>query len=137
MASTDSREKQIAVKHGAVKRAIQASNSKASKKAKDSIKKKGTASYKEQYLKGSKQGFTKSDYGVGKGAAIPYQVGTNTAKVSKGIKTRPKPVDRGWDKPPKFPPGKPKPMPRPTPRSGAVFRALTKSISPGKRRQEV
>lgn len=34
--------------------------------------------YKEQYIKGEKEGFTKSDYGAEKGAAIPYQIGTTT-----------------------------------------------------------
>lgn len=41
--------------------------------------------YQEKYIKGEKEGFTKSDYGVGAGAAIPYQIGSKT-KTYKGNK---------------------------------------------------
>jgi hypothetical protein len=38
--------------------------------------------YNTQAIKGAKEGFTPSDYGVGAGAAIPYQIGESKATAS-------------------------------------------------------
>ena len=41
-----------------------------------------TQNYNTQAIKGADQGFTPSDYGVGAGAAIPYQIGTTSNTAS-------------------------------------------------------
>lgn len=75
----------------AIKRRLAKSNKKARAKAKGKINKKkgGTKSYKEQYIRGKSQGYSQSDYGVGAGAAIPYQIARRSETVS-----RPKPKKR-------------------------------------------
>lgn len=50
--------------------------------------------YSTQVIKGADKGFAKSDYGVGDGAAIPYQIGNQQATVSAKYvppKAKPKP----------------------------------------------
>lgn len=97
MANT--RIKEIREKERAIARRLEISNAKNLKNAK-----KGK-NYTTQYIKGAREGFSRSDYGAGEaGAAIPYQVGTKTQKKTSRP-TRPpisvepgKPTTPGWGK---------------------------------------
>lgn len=93
-----SRENEIASKRGAIERrlnqksaagknsATQAANIEAAKLRRQNKGGKVTKSYTTDYIKGDKEGFSRSDFGVGKGAAIPYQIGTKTDKVIKDVR---------------------------------------------------
>lgn len=88
------RSQEIKAKEDAIKKRLDAANKPAAAKAtanvaRDlaSLKKKGktgtaSSSYSAKSILGADKGFTKSDYGVGSGAAIPYQIGNTTKKVS-------------------------------------------------------
>jgi hypothetical protein len=80
------RSKEIAKRERAIKDRLSKNNAANLKKAKV-----GKA-YNYEYLKDEREGFTDSDYGVGDGAAIPYQIGS--AKVTKPKKGSPKPPPR-------------------------------------------
>lgn len=106
------RDQQIKAKEDAIKRRLASDSSKAKATAQSKVNKAAaaraklgkygtvTGSYDTKKILGSKEGFSKSDYGVGAGAAIPYQIGSGKGSVSKTI-----------NKP------KPKPKPRPKPKS--------------------
>jgi nucleoid-associated protein YgaU len=106
--ASPSRDAQIKAKEDAIKRKLAKDSSgdkaKALKLAQAKAKlapgtgKKFTAQYTTKNILGEDKGFSKSDYGVGAGAAIPYQIGSGRASVS-ATATKPKP--------------KPKPKPRP------------------------
>lgn len=58
-----------------------------------------TQQYATQSIKGADKGFSKSDYGVGAGAAIPYQIGSGQSTASAtynppGTKPKPKPTNK-------------------------------------------
>ncbi len=100
--SDPSRSSQIRSKEAAITRRLSEVNSKNKKTASRAVmsgaiklkkaKKYGTItkSYDTQKILGADKGFTKSDYGVGSGAAIPYQIGAGKGKVSATV-ARPKP----------------------------------------------
>ncbi|MGS2592248.1 hypothetical protein [Streptomyces hebeiensis] len=75
------RKTEISMREAAIKRRLAKANNDARNKTIKSIdpKKGGTKSYTTQSIK-TGGGFTKSDYGVGSGAAIPYQL-SNTKKT--------------------------------------------------------
>lgn len=50
---------------------------------------KKPVNYSQQSLKGRAEGFTESDFGAGKGAAIPYQI-KSTTSVAKPVTGRTK-----------------------------------------------
>lgn len=105
------REKEIAVKRGAVQRKLDKSNNKVLQDAKKKLPKKGGKKDVDiKYIKGSDSGFTSSDFGAGNaGPGIPYQIGTKKKTVFKGSKYAPKPEK---PKPPKRPlPTWPRPKP--------------------------
>ena len=78
------RQSEIAAKKGAIERKLQAENRARQAKAFKGIdsKKGGIATYVSKGITKGK-GFTESDYGVGKGAAIPYQLSDATKTVKK------------------------------------------------------
>jgi len=82
------RNPQIIEKENAIKRRLEATNranmlkAMAPKSIGKGKKPTVTASYKAQEILGKDKGFTPSDYGANKGAAIPYQIGTVTKTVS-------------------------------------------------------
>jgi hypothetical protein len=141
---TNSRSAEIAAKELAVRRKLSDYNSKNKNSALVKLKKNKAKVATERYnLKSIRtgDGFTRSDYGVGKGAGIPYQIKQTSATVNKGRPNFKPPKPRPKAPTPKFPPsGVIKPMPRPTPssksssRSEAISRALTTSIKPGDKR---
>lgn len=103
----------IASKEAAIKRRLSKDNAKAKGKAlasvkSQAVKNKGsgktfTKSYTGQGIAGKDKGFTKSDYGVLEGAAIPYQITKNlkskvSATASKGPKRTPKPISNSKGK---------------------------------------
>lgn len=108
----DSRAAQIKSKEDAIKRRLEKDSSAAKSKAQQAASakaklakgtgKKFTVNYNTQSILGENKGFTKSDYGVGAGAAIPYQIGSGKGSVSA---TASKPAP------------KPKPKPKPKPAS--------------------
>lgn len=112
--SDNKRQSQIAAKEKAIKRRLAAGSLKDKDKAKKYVQAKaktaaGTgktfnAKYTSKQILGADKGFAKSDYGVGAGAAIPYQVGDVKVNVS-ATASKPKP--------------KPKPNPKPRP-SGSI-----------------
>jgi hypothetical protein len=67
----------------AIRRRLMQSNVKNEAAAKAQIKKQkgGSATYKSQYIRGSNEGFSPSDFGIDAGAAIPYQIGTKTHTI--------------------------------------------------------
>lgn len=83
-----SRSWEIKKRKDALTRKLQAENRASQKKALNSIdsKKGGSKSYNVKSIPGKEKGFTDSDFGVGAGAGIPYQI-TN----SKGTASKPKP----------------------------------------------
>lgn len=87
---TPERIKAGRAREAAIKRRLKKSNKKARSKAYASINKKkgGKKKYKEQYIRGSDQGYRRSDYGVGHGAAIPYQIARRTETVKRKAKKR-------------------------------------------------
>lgn len=97
------RDNLIKIKQSAIERRLNKANSKARTAAIAKSKKtKKPVDYKTQAIK-SGSGFTPSDYGVGNGAAIPYQLKTTTASSNKlPIKPRPVPSGGSW-KPPVAP----------------------------------
>jgi hypothetical protein len=92
----------IMAKENAIKARLDKTNNLNKVKAQSSVakelaalKKRGrtgvaSRSYESQGILGADKGFSQSDYGVGAGAAIPYQIGTNQVKVSgaTGLPTR-------------------------------------------------
>jgi hypothetical protein len=103
--SQETRNREIRAKEDAIKRRLQRSNDNNKKSAQKSAaalanKAKGTGktftkSYTTQKILGADKGFTKSDYGVGAGAAIPYQIGDSKSTVAikaTGGKPKPKPT---------------------------------------------
>lgn len=90
-----SREAEIKAREDAIKRRLEETNKKnkdtatktLDKRLKDMALKgkygKVTEKYQTQQILGADKGFTKSDYGVGAGAAIPYQIGTAEKTVSR------------------------------------------------------
>lgn len=83
------RDFQIKAKQSAIQRRLDKSNAKNKAAAEKKAGKGKTATWNTQYVKGKSQGYTKSDYGVGMGAAIPYSVGTT--KKNNKPPTKPKP----------------------------------------------
>lgn len=80
-----SRDVQIAGREAAIKRKLDKSNMANQRTALASINKKtgGTKKYATKEIAGADKGFTKSDYGVGLGAAIPYQITDGSGSVTK------------------------------------------------------
>jgi len=107
------RNSEIASKRNAIQRrltqnsaagknsATQAANIEAAKLRRQNKGGKVTKKYTQEYIKGEKEGFSSSDFGVGKGAAIPYQIGKKTNTINRDVRKVNIP--------------KPKPKPKPTP----------------------
>lgn len=107
-AASPTRSSAILAKENAIKAKLNKYNvankksatAQATKKLKPWLKGKkahtSTAFYNTQSIKGADKGFTKSDYGVGAGAAIPYQIGTDrqVAKVTHNPNPKPKPTTK-------------------------------------------
>lgn len=87
------REFQIKAKQSAIQRRLAQSNAKNKAAAEKKAGKGKTATWSTQYVKGKDKGYTESDFGVGKGAAIPYSVGT-TNKNNKPVKKAATPPPR-------------------------------------------
>ncbi|MFE1914986.1 hypothetical protein [Streptomyces anandii] len=99
-AAAPTRSQQILAKENAIKNRLNGINTqnrvKATAQVSNDIKKllkkhkSGTVtkSYKTQSILGANKGFSKSDYGVGQGAGIPYQIGTSTQKVTQSTKPK-------------------------------------------------
>lgn len=102
------RTKEIKAREDAIRRKLFAQNHKNQAVARSKINPKtgGTKTYETQRISGSREGFEKSDYGVGAGAAIPYQILKGTGKISvnksKYQKPKPKPKPKPKVKP-KYP----------------------------------
>jgi hypothetical protein len=78
----------VKAKEDAIKRRLDADNTKAKWNANKALvtKKSGTSQYDVKKIAGADKGFTQSDYGVGDGAAIPYQIQTDKGTVTKHLK---------------------------------------------------
>ncbi|MFE1145192.1 LysM peptidoglycan-binding domain-containing protein [Streptomyces rochei] len=97
---TDNRSAEIKARENAIKRRLEQESSKARSAALKDVRSQAgkaggtgktfTKNYTTKSILGENKGFTKSDYGVGNGAAIPYQVGNATAKVSATATKKPK-----------------------------------------------
>lgn len=87
------RSQEIIAKENAIKKRLAKSNEDAKVAAGKNMNKKlailkkrkqtgvVSSSYNTQSILGANKGFAKSDYGVGAGAAIPYQIGTEKQSV--------------------------------------------------------
>lgn len=105
--ASPTRDQQIVAKENAIKKRITWNNTKNRLRAtadanKEFTKKKGKApvvkTYDTQKLLGEKEGYTKSDYGIGQGAAIPYQIKSGKDTVVKSKAAR----DAAKNPPPKL-----------------------------------
>jgi len=95
------REKAIKAKETAIQKRLDSANSKSKEAAVKDVKAqaakaKGTGktfnkNYSTEAILGSNKGFTKSDFGVSNGAAIPYQIGKATGKASATATKKKKP----------------------------------------------
>lgn len=100
------RSPEIIAKENAIKARLQRANNDNKASAQKSVNaqlaayKKGknknkpitfTKTYNTQAIKGADQGFTPSDYGVGAGAAIPYQIGDSKATAAAQYTPKPAP----------------------------------------------
>lgn len=96
------RDQQITAKENAIKKRLQKRNTTNQIKAKGQVAaelskmRKGhrrgdvVRKYQTQAIRGSKEGYAKSDFGVGAGAAVPYQIGTYTNLEAGSTKPKPK-----------------------------------------------
>ncbi|HEY9259032.1 hypothetical protein [Chitinophaga sp.] len=81
------RDYQIMMKRNAIERKLSDDNRAGMTKAIGAANKsKKNSTYSEGRILGQKEGFTNSDFGVGAGAAIPYQVANTTKTVKPGTK---------------------------------------------------
>lgn len=80
-----SRESKIQAQQAAIQRRLDIKNNQAKRGSKNIVKGgKGSAdNYQYSYIRGADEGYSKSDYGIGGGAAIPYQVGTKTRNAGR------------------------------------------------------
>lgn len=110
MKSTSVRDREIRAKENAILARLSRTNSNNRLSAQNKVNSQARAygkrkpvkgktfvsSYETQKIKGADQGFSKSDYGVGAGAAIPYQIGiqknTATAKYTPKVPRIKKPA---------------------------------------------
>jgi hypothetical protein len=85
--ASPSRSKLILDKENAIKRRLAAQNEKNKTSAYNKITKRSSSGYRDYNTQSIKtgNGFTKSDYGVGNGAAIPYQLQDTKKTVTRSF----------------------------------------------------